>query len=199
MRVDIAVRAAAAVVLLQAPRQRKIRIDDPVLRIPGPVMVDLTQRAFSDHFTGQRHCRNPAVVMADHVNDFGFLGRRQHGLRLLDAQCQRLFAQHMLAVLRGGNRNLRMAVVGRADIHDINERGFHQFAPVGAGPLPSQLSARRLQSGRGATADRLHLHMRFEREEVGSLPPGIGVGFAHETISHHTDAQGSRHIKLGLN
>ena len=42
MRVDIAVRAAAANAFLQTPDQRKIRIHDPILRIAGVVMENVT-------------------------------------------------------------------------------------------------------------------------------------------------------------
>ena len=58
-----------AFVLLQAPRQRRLGIDDPVLEVLRPDVVDLADPALGDEPAGQRDGRHPAVGEADHRAD----------------------------------------------------------------------------------------------------------------------------------
>jgi hypothetical protein len=55
----------------------------------------------------------------------------EHLFGLADIQGERLLAQDCLARARGGNRDLAVSVVRRADIDDVDLRIGDHLAPVG--------------------------------------------------------------------
>ena len=84
--------------------------------------------AFADHLLRQRDGRDAPVIVADHVDDFRLLRGGEHRLGLLDIQRQRLFAQDVFAVFRGGDGHLRVQIRRRDDVHNVNQRRLDDFA-----------------------------------------------------------------------
>ena len=193
VRIDVAVDAAAAGLLLQPPVQRKFRVGQPVLRVTRVKMKNPAQRAFANHPLRQRDGRDAPVIVADHVDDLRLVRGGEHRLGLLDVQRERLFAQDVLAVFHRGNRHFRVQIVRRDDVHDVNQRRLDDFMPVRRGFLPAELRAGRLHSGGMASANRVQLDVGLEVEETGCLPPCIGVRLAHEAVANQSDAQSLCH------
>ena len=63
---DVAERAGAGLVLVQAPRQRRLRVDDPVLEVLRPHVVQRAEPALGDELPGQGDGRHAPVGEADH-------------------------------------------------------------------------------------------------------------------------------------
>ena len=63
---DVAERAGAGLVLLQPPRQRRLRVDDPVLEVLRPHVVQRAEASLGDELPGQGDGRHPPVGEADH-------------------------------------------------------------------------------------------------------------------------------------
>ena len=133
--------------------------------------------------------------MADHVHDLRLLHRIEHLLALLDVHRQRLFAQHMFAGARGGDRDFSMRIVGRVNVHDVDVLRIDHFLPVRGGAFPPELFAGLFDRLRVPAADGAHLNFGAEGEEMRSLPPRVRMGLAHETVADHSDTQRFRHMK----
>ena len=58
---DVAERARACLGLVQPPRQRRLRVDDPVLEVLRPDVVQRAEPALGHELAGQRDGRDPAV------------------------------------------------------------------------------------------------------------------------------------------
>src|SRR5439155_12461245 len=86
VRIDIAMSSAAADPFLQAPDQRKFRIDDPILRIARVIMENVADGAVLNHFFRLSDGWNAPIIMADHVYDLGLFHRIEHLLALLHVQ-----------------------------------------------------------------------------------------------------------------
>ena len=82
-RSDVAKRARAGQFLLQAPHQRELRIENPVLQVDGAEVTHLADAAFLDQPLGEHHGRHAAVVEVDHVDDPRRLCGGHHHPRLL--------------------------------------------------------------------------------------------------------------------
>lgn len=189
MGVDIAVCAAAADTFLQTPNERKIGIDDPVLRIAGVVMEQGAEGAFFDHPFGVGDGWNAAVIVADHVDHLGLFGGGEHFLALRHGECERFLAEDMFAVLSGGNGDLRVGIVGRIDVDDVDVGIFDDRPPICGGRFPAKLGGGGFNALRVPSADGAHFHICLEWEEVGGLAPRVGVRFAHETVTDHSYPQ----------
>jgi len=82
---------------------------------PGRCPVDYPQQ--SENAGDRGH---PAVVEPDHVRHAGCFNRLGHFLGLGDVHRQRLFADDHLACLGGGERDLVVHVVRRADVDQVD-------------------------------------------------------------------------------
>ena len=111
--------------------------------------------------------------MANHVDGPGLLGGSEHLFALLQVEAERFFAKDMLAVLEGGDGDFRVRIGRRGDIHDVNERRFDDFAPIGGGMLPAQLDAGAVEVRVVTAANGVQLDVALEGEEAGCLPPSI--------------------------
>ena len=60
------------------------------------------------------------------------------------------------------------------------------------------INGRRLYRRRVAPADRVHLDAGLEREKARDLPPGVGMGFAHEAVADQADSKSAGH-SIGIN
>ena len=87
----------------------------------------------------QRDRRHAAVIVPDHVGDAGLLDRLDHRLAFGLGAGQRLFAEHHLAGLGGGDGDLGVEVVGHADVDGVDILALDQRAPVGLDALIAPL------------------------------------------------------------
>src|SRR4051812_35708184 len=76
VRADVTERARAGARLLEPPDPREFRIDDPILKITAPEMVNRADAPFADVFFGQADGGATAVVVTEHVQNPGALDRR---------------------------------------------------------------------------------------------------------------------------
>ena len=63
---DVTECAGAGLLLLQAPDQRELGVDDPVLQVHGPDVPDVAEPALGDEPAGEGGRGDAAVVEADH-------------------------------------------------------------------------------------------------------------------------------------
>src|SRR5205807_6530434 len=95
VRTDVAEGARSGFVRSQSPDERKIWIDNPVLRITRAKMKDaIANFATLDHLFRHRYCRDAPIVMTNHVHDARILHRAHHFLGLRQISGERLFAQN---------------------------------------------------------------------------------------------------------
>ena len=92
-------------------------------------------------------------------------GCRRHLLRLLDGVRQRLLAEHVLAGLQGGDRDLGVAVTRGADVDQVDVVAFDQAPPVGLGRGEAEPVSRRADRLRVAAGDRGQLGGERQVEE----------------------------------
>ena len=133
MGADVAQRARAGVFLLQAPRQRHLRVDEPVLPVGGAHLVDRAHGAFGDEVAEEGDGRNAAVGEADHRPDAPGsrpLGGFGHRFGFRHRVGERLFAQNVLPGLQRGDRDLGVGVAGGDDVDDVDIVAGDHFPPV---------------------------------------------------------------------
>ena len=104
--------------------------DCPVLQVGRAVMEGPADAAFVHELAGQRDRRHAPVVEPDHVVDARLLDGPGHFLGFLDVHRQRLFANDHLAVLRRGDGDRAVHVIGRADVDQVDVLGADQLLPV---------------------------------------------------------------------
>ena len=109
---------------IQSPKPRstlrKVRINRPVLQKLRPIMKDFPQLPRVNDLFSQGHRGNPTVVVPNHIRHPSRLNNLHHLLPLLAIQGERLFTHHHLPRLRRRNRNLRVRIVRRTNVDQIN-------------------------------------------------------------------------------
>ena len=75
-----------------------------------------------------------ALVLADHEELAALPGGGHHGLAVGQGGGHGLFTEHMLARPQGGDGQLRVGGVGRANAHRVDGRVGQQRLPGGVGP-----------------------------------------------------------------
>ena len=168
VRVDVAVDAAAAGLLLQPPIERKFRVGQPLLGVTRAEMINPAQCALVHHSFRQRDGRDAPVIMADHVDGLRLLGGGKNGFAFLQVAAQRLFAQDMFAVLQRGEGHFRVGEGRRRDVHDVNQRRLDDFAPVGRRKLPAELRAGRLHAGGIAATEGMEFDAALRLKNFGA-------------------------------
>jgi hypothetical protein len=192
VRADVAERARPRLVLPQAPDQRELRVDDPVLQVGRAHMAHLSEPALLHEPARQRHRRHAPVVEADHAAHAALprpLGRRDHRARLVHGVRERLLTEHVLAGVQRGDRDLGVRVAGRAYVDQLHVVATEQPLPVGFGAAPAQLGRGGLHGVGVAAADHSHVRVEREVEEPARRAPGLRVGRAHEGVADHADAK----------
>ena len=188
--VDVAMRAGTRDLGLQTPDERKIRISNPVLGITGAIVINpVAEVAAFDHAFGQRDGGDAAIVVADHVHHPRLLHRRHHSLTLGHIHRERLLAEDGFAVFGRFQDDFTMAVVRRADIHDVDFRIAHHCLPVGARLLPAELLPGGLDVFGRPSANGVEIDPSRQIKKLRSLAPRIGMGLAHEIVSDHSDVE----------
>ena len=147
---DVAERTGARLGLVQPPGQRRLGIGDPVLEVLRPHVPDLADPALGDEPAGQRDRRHPSVGEADHRAYAVLrspLGGRDHRLGLGDGVGQRLLAEHVLARLERGDRDLGVRVPRRADVDEVDvRRSTRRRQSVSVSSQPSRPAASAVRS-----------------------------------------------------
>ena len=152
-------------------------------------MEDAAQVASLDHLLRLRDGGNAAIIVANHVHHARFLDRFEHRLGFLHGHGERLFAEDMLAGPGGGDGDLRMRVVRRVDVENIDLGIGHDFAPIGHRVFPAELFRRGPDALLVASANRVQLRHRRDGEKFINLPPRVRMGLAHELVTDHSDIE----------
>ena len=172
---------------------RQVGIDRPVLEKISAVVEDPAELAAIDDVLRERHRRDAAVVVPDHVRHAGLLDGGAHLLTLGHVHRQRLLAEDRLAVLRRLDGDLSVEVVGRADIDGVDVIGGDELPPVGLDPLVSPAVGEGFCLLWVAGGDSLQHGQVFQVEEILDAVVAVGVGAAHEAVADHADAEGFCH------
>ena len=106
---------------------------------------------------------------------------------------QRLFAQHHLAGLGGGDGDFRMQVVRHADIDGVDVLARDQRAPVALDAFIAPHLREAPHLAGVARRDRLENRAIAGVEEMADIGPGIGMGAGHEAIADHADIESFGH------
>ena len=141
VRADVAERARTGLLLVEAPGQRGLGSTIQSCRYWARTWRMSPSTPVAHESARERERRHAAVAEADHRHDAA--ARRPRGRprpsrsRLVDRVGERLLAQHVLAGGERGERDLGVAVAGRADVDDVDVVALDDLAPVGRGLLPS--------------------------------------------------------------
>ena len=179
---------------VQTPQGRstlwEVGIDGPVLEEVGSVVEDLAQAAFVDQLFGQCHGRHAAIVVPDGVQNAGRFDGFDHLVAFGCVHRKWLFAEDHLAGLGGGDGDLGVAVVGRADINGVDILALNQLAPIGLDRLIAPLVGKGLGAFGAAATDGLQNGpvSQFGEEVVHTLV-AVGVRPAHEAVADQADVQ----------
>jgi hypothetical protein len=146
----------------------------------------------------RRHERGEALVggvvalhRADHQHDAGALGGGEHVAALGDAKGERLLHEHVLAALRRGDRDRRVAA--RGEDEDGVEVVGHEVLPAGERPRHAVALRQLPRQLRRDVAQRRDLVAVLELGEVGEMHD-----LRDETAAHHPDTRTVRHPLLRL-
>ena len=112
--------------------RRQRRIVPGHLQVVDADVVDRAQLAVGDQVLGQAHGRHEAVVERAHRLAARRGRRVAHPPGIVDANGHRLLADHVLAVLQGGDARLGVDRVGPAIVEHVDPLVGDQFVPVGA-------------------------------------------------------------------
>ncbi len=170
--------------------------DRPVLKVGGAVVEGAADAAFVDDLAGQGDGRHAAVVEPDHVRHAGVLDGPDHLLGLGDVPRQRLLAEHHLAGAGGGDGDLLVGVVGRADVDQIDVGRLDHLAPVGLDAFVAPDLGEGLGLFGVAPADDLQRGAVLDGEEVVQAFVSVRVGPAHEAVADHSDSQFLGHLQI---
>jgi hypothetical protein len=78
VRVQVELRACAGGLFPQLPREREIRIHDPILQVRASPVVDLADLTLLDQPPGERNRRHPTIVVIEIVKHTGLAGGGVH-------------------------------------------------------------------------------------------------------------------------
>ena len=149
--------------------------------------------ALVDQLLGQGDRRHAAIVEPDHVRHARLLDGGGHLFALGHVHRQRLFAEDHLAGLGGGQHDLAVRVVRRADVDHVDVVAGDQLPPVGLVRLIAPVLGERLDLVLVAGAAGLEHRAVLAREELVHLAVRVRVGPAHEAVADHADVQRGRH------
>lgn len=137
-------------------------------------MVDaVADGAVRDHLLCKGDGRDAAVIVADHIDDARFFDGGDHFPSLQGVEGEGFLAEDGLAVLRGGDGDFGMGIVGGADVDDVDFGIGDDGAPVGRSVFPAEAGAGFFDGGGGAAADGVEADGGWEIKETGSLAPCV--------------------------
>ena len=201
VRTQVAERAAAGLLGIEAPHKLQAGRRGPVLQVASPEVVDVADAAVVHHPLGQRHRGNAPVVVHDEVAHARTLHGGKHLLGLVQGVGQRLLADDVLAGLSGGHGHGAVHVAGRNHVNDVNIVACHDRLPVRGGLLPAEGVARLFGLVGVAPADHNLLEPGSVREVHVDVAIALAVGLAHELCAEQRDTiagTGCRCLFLGF-
>jgi hypothetical protein len=194
VRADVAERAGAGLVLVEAPGHGGVGVGEPVLEVLGADLSDLAHEPLGDQLLGVGERRGAAVGEAAEGADAagGGVGRGGgHLLGLGHGVRQRLLAQHVLAGGECGEGDLVVGVARGADVDDVDLGVLDEVLPAGgAGGEPVLLRGVG-DRGLGAARDGVQHRGGRQVEEPVCGAPGMGMGGAHEAVADEAHVQRS--------
>src|SRR5690606_38192195 len=191
MRSDIAQGTTPCFLFVQSPDQRKIRVDNPVLQVSPPEMMNLSQFSLSDHLTRQEDGWNLPVIVTDHVANTGLLHSLVHLFGFSQRVSQRLLTKHDFSRRGCGNRDVSVTVARSTDVDYIDIFSLDDLPPIGRIFLPSIFFCR--ATGILFVSATDHFHMRPNRciKERIHLSVTVAVRLTHKGITNHRDVDSS--------
>ena len=99
------------------------------------------------------------------------------------------FSQRSLAVPSRLEGDLAVAVIGRADVDDIDLRIAHDGFPISACPPPTKLLAGGIHILRRTPADGVKRDIGRQYKKLRYLAPRIRVRLSHEVVTNHSDIE----------
>ena len=148
-------------------------------------MEDATKITRGDHLLGLRYGGNATVIVADHVDHARLLYGLEHGAGFLDRHGERLFAEDMLAGLRGGDGDFSVGIIRRVDVDDVDLGICDDFAPIRCDMLPAKFFGGGPHAFFITTADGVQYGLGGNRKEMSHLAPRVRMGLAHEFVADH--------------
>ena len=182
---QVAMRATASDIALEAPNDREVWIHNPVLKIDAAPVINPAKVAILDHLFGQCDSRHATVVETNRIWHVVFCNRILHRASLGNRACKWLFAEHHLASLSSLDGNFDVRIAGRDDVNEVDVIAGDDLAPVGLIFCKAKLFGGGFYLVLGAPTQ--YLQDRFDsdfRKELGQLAIGIGVRFPHELITN---------------
>ena len=164
-------------------------IGRPILLVVAAEGQDIADASLVDQLLGQDDCRRVPIVVRHHVSDAGFLDSVEHRPCLVGVARQRFLADDVLAGLRRRDCDLRMAVVRRADVDDVDVVALDDILPARRKLLELQA----ISGSRGQVVADVDDHLanrqrgRFEVERHGGI--GKRMSLAHEARPNHCDIE----------
>src|SRR5262245_37769794 len=152
-------------------------------------MEDLPETPFVKKVLEQHDRRRAAVVVPNHVRDFGGFDRFDHHLRLSRVASQRFLAHHNLAREGGGDGDLGMRVIRAGDVDKVNVFALDQLTPIRLDRLVTPVVREGLRAIGIARADSLQRRLNGKIKETSGLQKRVRMSASHETIADQTDIQ----------
>ena len=120
---------------------------------------------------------------------FAFLAAATISWHSLDVHRQGLLAKNRLAVARRLEGDLAMAVVGSADVDDMNFGVAHDSLPIRARVPPTKLFAGGFDIFGRTTADGVKHNIRGQIKKLRCLAPCVRMRLSHEVVTDHSDIE----------
>ena len=168
---------------------RQIGGNGPVLQEFRAIMEDAAEPSFVDQLLGERDGGDAAIIVPDHVRTARRLDRRDHPLGLGGVSAERLFAHHHFPRFRGGDRDLRMRVVGARDVDEVDVLPANELAPVRLEAFIAPIPRERLGGRRIAGANRFENRLSVQVEKLIDPGEGVRVRPPHEPAADKTNVE----------
>src|ERR1700730_174495 len=179
---------------LQMPRERKVRIDNPVLLISSAPMEDAPNLTLLNQLPGELDGGTAAVIVIYIMFDAGLLSCVEHFLRLGNRQCHWLFTEDVLPSLGRRCRHFAVQVLRKRYIYDVYVIAHHNLAPICFDLLPPPSLGEFAECFLFAAAGHFQDRLTFDFKKPARLKPSVRMSFAHKAIANDRYAQLLTHI-----
>ena len=187
---DVAERAGAGELALQAPDEREFRIDDPVLQVHRADVPHRPEPAVGDQPAGELDRRDAAVVERDHRAQRRAPSRRPPPSPPPPRACSPAASRTGRASRPRAPRSRSRRALSPGVETSINPMSSRSIdpAPVRLHRRPPQLlGGCRHRVGR-APADARHRRLERHIEHARDVAPRVRVRASHERVADHADA-----------
>ena len=119
----------------------------------------------------------------------GSLNGFEHFACVGEIQCQRLFAEDVLAVFRSGDGDNLVHIRRGGNVNDVDIVTLHEGFPRGFVACPAELLCRLSDPFLVTAADGLHADFRAAVKEHRQTRDGVRVRLAHEFVANQTEVE----------